>query len=122
MTRASSQEYRVSGIRRTGWRRSDRLVELIAEAGLVSLQLSPKLALDLALRLLQPERKKAAHAAVGIRAYAAATSRTDEGDAVLSFVLPGDSRLSVVLTDDAEQQLLQGLASRPRQAPPPRKH
>lgn len=117
MTPSTSQEQLVSRIGRTGWRGGDRLVQLIAEGARIGLRLPPRLTLDLALRLLQPQSKAGAHAALGIKAHGVATARTDEGHAVLSFALPGDARLSVVLPPEVEQALVQGLANR---AQPPR--
>ncbi|MBA3999434.1 hypothetical protein [Brevundimonas sp.] len=116
MTLSAPEPRLISSIARTGWRQGDRLVQLVADGARLGLRFTPKLALDLALRLLQPEAKAASHAPVGIKARAVATARTDQGHAVLSFALPGEARLSVVLPPEVERQLVQGL-SRPAADP-----
>ena len=108
----------ISSITRTGWREGDRLVQLVADGARLGLRFPPKLALDLALRLLQPPAKAARHAPFGIKARAVATARTDEGLAVLSFTLPGEARLSVVLPPEVEARLVQDLAKGSGDSPP----
>ncbi|GAD60671.1 hypothetical protein MBEBAB_2921 [Brevundimonas abyssalis TAR-001] len=93
-------------------------MQLVADGARLGLRFTPRLALDLALRLLQPQAKAANHAPLGIKAGAVTTARTDDGHAVLSFALPGEARLSIVLAPEMEQRLVHDLTQPPREAPP----
>ncbi|WP_045319472.1 MULTISPECIES: hypothetical protein [Brevundimonas] len=118
MTLSAPDHRLISSIARTGWREGDRLVQLVADGARLGLRFTPRLALDLALRLLQPQAKAANHAPLGIKAGAVTTARTDDGHAVLSFALPGEARLSIVLAPEMEQRLVHDLTQPPREAPP----